>query len=612
MARQPTEKLQGYGQTSSPSAAPIDSFTGAPAVPRETASTQLAQALNVMGGSVHSAGAKADAKKKHEEEELAKITAAAQAEQNEGYVSKVQVGEGNPALSIINQASIAETAAQNRAYASTSALFQSFLSDDDLVGNPAEMNQRIAAHKASIVEATKDMPFAGAGAMKGFNNAQREMTPSVLSRQGQLLRVAGAKSIADSVPEIVGGVDLNDPSAVSVMFDRIQAKDDEFDARFPNGKAERVANWKKGIIEMAEANLDTRLLEVLKQGWLKEKGDATYNAALKQVDALQTKVYLDKITNDEKVRKANNAERKQLINVSLANGETLDPREMAKEEPEVYDYFLQQSAKTAIEKTGSSTDKRLMSDRLEASYISGDFSFLGDRQGATGVPTDDEMYEYLDGLNLRPEHIEELKGSIDVFSKGYDALTDSEVSQFYSNRTGARVDALLKKRDVDDELDWDIRLDPKNDIKSTFISDYNSQWKAWYKSNPDTVLPPETKTAFLERANAVALDEYNAFLDTIDPPEPKQGGGGTPETTDLQKDQFDRRQGTITLDKNQITAVSKAIEALSDTSESSVMEAIAKVLGVEDDENFVYGFMDSADEPGEVALKELVEEYTKE
>ena len=612
MARQPIEKLQGYGQTSSPSASPIDSFTGAPQVARETASTQLAQALNVMGGSVARAGAKATAKKEHEEEELAKITAAAQAEQNEGYVSKVQVGEGNPALSIINQASIAETAAQNKTYASTTALYRSFLSDDDLVGNPAEMNKRIAAHKASIVEGYKDMPFAGAGARKGFNNAEREMTPSILNRQGVLLRAAGAKSIADSVPEIVGGVDLNDPSAVSVMFDRIQAKDDEFDARFPNGKAERVANWKKGIIEMAEANLDTRLLEVLKQGWLKDTEDTTYKAAVKQVDALQTKVYLDKITNDEKVRKANNAERKQLINVSLANGETLDPREMAKEEPEVYDYFLQQSAKTAIEKTGSSTDKRLMSDRLEASYISGDFSFLGDRQGATGVPTDEEMFEYLDGLNLRPEHIEELKGSIDVFSKGYDALNDSEVDAYYKNWTGGKVDRLIKKTEVDDEIDYDIRLDPQGDIKDTFIREYNRQWKAWYKNNPNTLLPPDTKTAFLERANAAALEAYNDFLDGISAPEPKQGGGGTPETTDLRNEQLDRKQGTITLDKNQITAVSKAIESLTSTSESSVMEAIAKVLGVEDDENFVYGFMDSADEPGEVALKELVEEYTKE
>ena len=63
MARQPIEKLQGYGQTSSPSAAPIDSYTGAPQVARETPATQLAQALGTMSSAVAKAGARAEAEK---------------------------------------------------------------------------------------------------------------------------------------------------------------------------------------------------------------------------------------------------------------------------------------------------------------------------------------------------------------------------------------------------------------------------------------------------------------------------------------------------------------------------------------------------------------------
>jgi hypothetical protein len=318
MARQPIEKLQGYGQTSSPSAAPIDSFTGAPAVPRETASTQLAQALNVMGGSVHRAGAKAAAKKKHEEEELAKITAAAQAEQSEGYVSKVQVGEGNPALSIINQASIAETAAQNRAYASTSALFQSFLSDDDLVGNPAEMNQRIAAHKASIIEATKDMPFAGAGAMKGFNNAQREMTPSVLSRQGKLLRAAGKRTVTDSVAEIAGKIDFSSPEGASDFMLRIQQKDDIIDKTYPNGKAERAAAWREGIVNHALMVRDVTVLETLRQGWLKESGEITDNR-ISQAALQITELAVLEMELKNKELTANLNEQKPIVESEIEN-----------------------------------------------------------------------------------------------------------------------------------------------------------------------------------------------------------------------------------------------------------------------------------------------------
>ncbi len=613
MARQPIANLQGYGETSQSAARPIDAYTGAPAIPQETPGSQLANALGVMGNAVAKAGARNAAKKKHDEEEIAKMIARGKAEQSSGYVGQVQVGEGNPALSFLNQASIAETASQNKGYNSTHTLFQQILADDDLVGNKEETERLVAEHRAAIEQATPpDMPFARVGALRGFDNAVKANSAAILNRQGVLLRAAGAKAITDSTVEVLGATDWASPTAAQNNFKLIQAKDDEYDATFPNGKPERVGHWQSGIIEYAEATLDTRPLELLKQGWLKEKGNKTYNAALKKIDNLQTKAYFDKISNDEKVRTAHLADRKQYINISLAEGTSLDPVEMSKEEPEVYDYFLSQSNKTALGQSQSSTAKRNLSGILEASYISGDFSFLGDRQGNTDVPSDEEMFDYIDSQMMRPEHLEELKNSIDVFSKGYDALTDSDVKMFYDLRTGSRVEALLKKREVDDEVDWDVRLDPKNDIKGAFIKEYNRQWKAWYKSNPNTALPDEIKKEYLENANAVANEQYNGFLDTIDPPKSKDAESGTPRTTELRNDQFDRKQGIISLDANQMSAISEALKGESSLSESNVMEIIAKVLQVEDNEDYIYGgVFDSADEPGEVALKELVENYTE-
>jgi len=612
MARQPIENLQGYGQTSQSASRPVDTYTGAPAIPQETPGSQLANALGAFSGSVARASARNAAKKEQEEKQLAELKARIFAEQSQDYVGQVQLGKAEPALSVVAQASIAEEASRSKSYRATVSLLQNILSDDDIVGNKEEVDSLIAEHRASLVAATEGKPFVGAGVIKGFDNAVLSQTPSILKRQGALLRAAGRQAVTDAVPEVIQSIDADSPTAISSIWKALQAKDGALGDTFPNGKTERVARWREGIVDYSIATGDKRPLELLLLGWLKETDDTTYKAAVGKVDAIQTKAYFDTMANKEKERKANIIRRKQEINISLAEGTSLDPVEMSKEEPEVYDYWFSQSTKTALNEGQSSTDKRNFSDTIEAAYISGNFSFLGEREGNTGVPSDDEIYGFLDNLNLRPEHIEELKKSIDEFSEGYDALTDSDVKMFYDLRTGSRVEELLKKRAADDEVDWDVRLDPKNDIKAAFIKEYNRQWKAWYKSNPNTTLPPGKKEEYLKNANAVANEQYNGFLDIIDPPKSKDAESGTPGTTELRNDQFDRKQGIISLDANQVSAISEALKGESSLSESNVMEIIAKVLQVEDNEDYIYGgVFDSADEPGEVALKELVENYTE-
>ena len=83
MARKPTDNLQGYGQTSTPSATPIDTFIGAPRIPQVTPATQLADALGTLSSSV----AKEKSRKKVERQEL-------EAKKAEGYAARFQGEQG--------------------------------------------------------------------------------------------------------------------------------------------------------------------------------------------------------------------------------------------------------------------------------------------------------------------------------------------------------------------------------------------------------------------------------------------------------------------------------------------------------------------------------------
>ena len=81
MARKPIQNLQGFGQTSASAATPVDAFTGAPAIPRVTPASQLADSLGLLSKGF----AQAVAKQKQEKEVLDTKKATAYATSFKGF-----------------------------------------------------------------------------------------------------------------------------------------------------------------------------------------------------------------------------------------------------------------------------------------------------------------------------------------------------------------------------------------------------------------------------------------------------------------------------------------------------------------------------------------------
>ncbi len=169
MARKPTDNLQGYGQTSTPSATPIDTFIGAPRIPQVTPATQLADALGTLSSSV----AKEKSRKKVERQELeAKkaegYAARFQGEQGE-FLDSVRLGKIYADLSETVVATIVENKYNNEYYQSTLDKLSKL--DDDVKVDVVELERLYDNLFAEANEATAGMDFVNAGAANGVKRA---------------------------------------------------------------------------------------------------------------------------------------------------------------------------------------------------------------------------------------------------------------------------------------------------------------------------------------------------------------------------------------------------------------------------------------------------------
>lgn len=168
MARQPIEKLQGLGQTSSPSASPIDTYSGSPSLPADSSSAQLADALGTLSSAVAQAGARRKVEKEKEEFERAKAySATVTAEDKEFGVEKL--ASEHPGLSKSLAMQLAQTTSYNAFYAETRKRISTFMADEANLLDSEGLNNLKASLLTEYTERTDGRDFVQAGAIKALN-----------------------------------------------------------------------------------------------------------------------------------------------------------------------------------------------------------------------------------------------------------------------------------------------------------------------------------------------------------------------------------------------------------------------------------------------------------
>ena len=180
----------GTGSVSTPMAAPIDAFMGAPQVAPTSGLTQLAQALEKGADRLIAAGQK-DARKKKKEKDLqdkarlSSIAAQIRKEQSTGVISKVKIGELHPDLSVTNQVLLTQMLASTDTAKSMTKIFEDFnnnpfdQSGENRINNRVKLDTWINTQKNDLralyeykdadTGEIKVHDFAYAGALNKFN-----------------------------------------------------------------------------------------------------------------------------------------------------------------------------------------------------------------------------------------------------------------------------------------------------------------------------------------------------------------------------------------------------------------------------------------------------------
>lgn len=270
MARQPIEKLQGYGQTSSPSASPIDSFTGSPSVPRETPATQLAQALGTMSGAVAKAGARAKAEREELSAKKAQGYAASFKGEKGEFLDSVKLGETYADLSQTVVATIVEDKYKNEYYNATFERLNKL--DDDVKGDVVALEKLFDDIITEANTATEGMDFVNSGAVQGARNAINQMRREFSEFRDTETRNLAKANTEANVYSILDKVDLstNDGQVSAVAL--VNDLNEKLIATSPFSKTEDKQQIVDALISYNKLNPTSNSVSLIKKvPWLQSK-----------------------------------------------------------------------------------------------------------------------------------------------------------------------------------------------------------------------------------------------------------------------------------------------------------------------------------------------------
>tara|TARA_R100001460_G_scaffold49880_2_gene88159 strand:- start:5302 stop:7365 length:2064 start_codon:yes stop_codon:yes gene_type:complete len=678
--RRPIGNLPGQGETSISSARPIDAYVGAPPIPKNTAVDQLANAFGNLGKAGAKASAQAEAKR--EKEKIALDTVKAQghasrmvAESENGVITAIQLKEHYADLS---DAIIAKIVAgeNSSSFYSMAKERLSTLGDDIIMDKNAlegiynELEQ--SALKATTDDAGNSFEFAQGGALDGVNRAIKEMSVTHAIKRDGITRDREGKVIAGKIVNLLDlAGEFSNEKTLQLVTEGITAIDSEVSSFDKTGRKGLIVD---ALIEYDINNPDKEpIAEKIIEAMPFLKGELT-SAKLSEnrgkIDSARFQKWnQNKIVKAEAERQEVEAGKNQ-INQKLINGEDINLADY-KDNPELFDYAERKQFTSTLDPQQSSTDAQNLADKINSAYESGDFTWMGMEAGQT--PSMAQLRTYIDGQSIRPEHAELVKAGLEDAEKGFSILRDKDTQDFFGANIGKRVSNFMRTKIDAGLLKFENNLDLELEVTQTFNREFSRLYRRWQKENPGQELPTAQKDEFLDRANAVAREEFNELVNLAVPsgqtPQAQEFEtnrtyklgdntygvflGGDPNNNDnfrildpedpLDADRIDgfikageeakakadadlaesNRVASLPLNRDeQLDVGSQSINLNEnqiaeinkllegrDMNEDLVQEIIAQVLGVQDDSSFRFGGIDSADKTGEVAIEKLVEQF---
>lgn len=308
MARQPIEKLQGYGQVSTPSARPVDSFTGAPSLPQESSGAQLANALGKFSSGVARAVGRDVANQKVEKEKLDAMKASAYAARFEGeegeFLDSVKLGETYADLSQTVVATIVEDKHYNDYYNTTYDKLRNL--DDDVKGDVVALEAMFDGLITEANTATEGMDFVNSGAIQGTQAAVKEMRREFSVFRDQKTRELAKTNTTANVFNILDNHDPSTTEGQTSSVALINNLNEKLIATSPFSKREDKQQIVDSLIQYNKNNPESNAIGLIKRvPWLQSKetdaklAEAGPQIAELSIAATKRKLYKESVEREE-------------------------------------------------------------------------------------------------------------------------------------------------------------------------------------------------------------------------------------------------------------------------------------------------------------------------
>ena len=435
MARQPIETLQGYGQTSSPSAAPIDSFTGAPSVPRETPATQLAQALGTMSSAVARAGANAQAEReKLSAKKAVGYAASFKGEQGE-FLDSVKLGETYADLSQTVVATIVEDKYKNEYYNATFERLNNL--DDDVKGDVVALENLFEDIITEANEATQGMDFVNSGAIQGARNAINQMRREFSEFRDTETRNLAKANTEASVYNILDKVDLNTNDGQVSAVTLINDLNEKLIATSPFTKTEDKQQIVDALIAYNKTNPDSNAVSLIKKvPWLQSK---VTDQKLAEAAPVIAGLSLQKLRDDAEITQLENKQiledaQSKFNEMALNNDKEGIRKAMAKTTGLTGNDAVLGNAMYKMGEVALASADVEVEDSLK--FAAGYESSLVARAIKGELTRTEALEEIAASPDMREEEKQALRGKLDKIMSGNDLIAASKHITEFNNRVG--------------------------------------------------------------------------------------------------------------------------------------------------------------------------------
>lgn len=534
--RRPIGNLPGQGETSISAARPIDAFAAPPPLPKVTAADQLANAFGNLGKAGAKASAQAEAKRERERIALDTIKAEGHAsrmmaESETGVITAIQLKEHYADLSDAIIAKI--VAGENSSSFYSMAKIRLSELGDDIIMNKSALEgiyselENTAITSTTNKETGESFEFAQGGALDGVNRAIKEMSVTHASRRDAITRDREGKVIAGKVYnllDLAGGI-TNDET-LRLVVEGITGIDKEVSSFDKTGRKGIIVD---ALIEYDINNPDKEpIAEKIIEAMPFLKGEVT-SAKLSEnrgkIDSARFTRWNQNRTMNAEAERIYVENKKNEINQKLINGEDINLADYA-DSPELFDYAERKQFTSTLDPQQSSTDAQNLADKINSAYESGDFTWMGMEAGKT--PTMAQLRTYIDGQSIRPEHAEVVKAGLEDAEKGFSILRDKDTQDFFGANIGKRISNFMRTKIDAGLLKFENNLDLELEVTQTFNREFSRLYRRWQKENPGQELPTAQKDEFLDRANAVAREEFNELVNLAVP------SGQTPQAQEFE------------------------------------------------------------------------------